>query len=1039
MPSWKKVIISGSNAALNSLTVTNGITGSLFGTSSFALTSSFLNSTTNAFLQNGNSFGTTALLGTNDNQPLAFETNGSTRMFISSSGNVGIGTTSPGTKLHVGIGSGATVDAGYQIVADGSGISGIQVLSGTTQSGRVVFGDSVANNSGMIKYDHSNDSMTFNTSATEKMRISSAGDVGIGTISPTQRLTIDQNVTGVGQGIPATTGTTQNGILRLQPGGEFGESLDIGMNVFTTYAWIQPTNKGNLAINYNLALNPNGGNVGIGTTSPVSGTLHVNGNVWANSYTGSLFGTASWATNATTVLTASNITPAITNAADNRILTANGGGTINGEANLTFNGTNLQLLTGSLTFISQSENPITVSLAPGGGSANIDSYLDVFTGGSRIVRMGNNPFDVTEYSTGLEVTGRVNLRASALATAATQILVFSADPSSTTRGIFTRTPTQLRSDIGAGTGSVTSIATNNGVTGGTITTTGTIGLTGNALSLHNLATNGIVARTAANTVTARTLTGSANQITVTNGDGVSGNPTISLPATITGLTSVTSTGFTGSLSGSASTATTATNATNIAITNDTTTNATYYPIFSSATSGNTAARVDSSTLTYNPSTNTLTTTTFAGALSGNATTATTATTASNSTVTTSATNSNFKIPFANTTVSTTGTYGLLQDSEAVFTYNPSTNTFAVPIVNSTTGVRGGNGSAGTPAFSFSGDNNTGMYNISADTLGFSTAGSERIRIDSTGSVGIGTTSIQGELHVFQAANLGGTTGNSLILQTLQNTGGAGGNNVFIKDYAVRDATGTTWTTWRHHNSIDIDGSHNTPGTNTKTWWERDPNAGIHYFGNSNLTTLTINGASNTIIANNIEVGENTTGIYSDGGDLQIGDWNGNGYSFSMYSNGNLLSGGGSNFTINYLPVTYTNSISTSEVNGEIAYWGGGSVISGSLYYYNSSGNWVETDADAASTATGMLGIARATGTASTVGMLLRGHARFTGNSNYTALTTIGAPIYVSTTPAAFSQTAPTGTGDIVRIIGYVQSAANDQIYFCPDTTWVEIA
>ena len=36
MPSWKKVIISGSSAALNSLTVTNGITGSLFGTASFA-------------------------------------------------------------------------------------------------------------------------------------------------------------------------------------------------------------------------------------------------------------------------------------------------------------------------------------------------------------------------------------------------------------------------------------------------------------------------------------------------------------------------------------------------------------------------------------------------------------------------------------------------------------------------------------------------------------------------------------------------------------------------------------------------------------------------------------------------------------------------------------------------------------------------------------------------------------------------------------------------------------------------------------------
>jgi hypothetical protein len=40
MPSWKKVIISGSDAALNSLTVTNIITGSLFGTASYATSAS---------------------------------------------------------------------------------------------------------------------------------------------------------------------------------------------------------------------------------------------------------------------------------------------------------------------------------------------------------------------------------------------------------------------------------------------------------------------------------------------------------------------------------------------------------------------------------------------------------------------------------------------------------------------------------------------------------------------------------------------------------------------------------------------------------------------------------------------------------------------------------------------------------------------------------------------------------------------------------------------------------------------------------------
>jgi hypothetical protein len=41
MPNWRKVITSGSDASLNSLTVVNGITGSLFGTSSWAVSSSY--------------------------------------------------------------------------------------------------------------------------------------------------------------------------------------------------------------------------------------------------------------------------------------------------------------------------------------------------------------------------------------------------------------------------------------------------------------------------------------------------------------------------------------------------------------------------------------------------------------------------------------------------------------------------------------------------------------------------------------------------------------------------------------------------------------------------------------------------------------------------------------------------------------------------------------------------------------------------------------------------------------------------------------
>lgn len=51
-------------------------------------------------------------------------------------------------------------------------------------------------------------------------------------------------------------------------------------------------------------------------------------------------------------------------------------------------------------------------------------------------------------------------------------------------------------------------------------------------ALAALSTTGVMARTAANTYTMRTVTGTSNEVTVTNGDGVSGNPTISLPATI---------------------------------------------------------------------------------------------------------------------------------------------------------------------------------------------------------------------------------------------------------------------------------------------------------------------------------------------------------------------------------------------------------------------------------------------------------------------------------------------------------------------------
>jgi len=72
-----------------------------------------------AFIQNGNSFGEDAVLGTNDNYNLTFETNSSTAMTIDTSGNVGIGTATPSTfKLQVAGDIGPNANLSYDLGSD---------------------------------------------------------------------------------------------------------------------------------------------------------------------------------------------------------------------------------------------------------------------------------------------------------------------------------------------------------------------------------------------------------------------------------------------------------------------------------------------------------------------------------------------------------------------------------------------------------------------------------------------------------------------------------------------------------------------------------------------------------------------------------------------------------------------------------------------------------------------------------------------------------------------------------------------------------
>jgi hypothetical protein len=100
------------------------------------------------------------------------------------------------------------------------------------------------------------------------------------------------------------------------------------------------------------------------------------------------------------------------------------------------------------------------------------------------------------------------------------------------------TATEMRTAIGAGTGdgTITGVSAGTGLTGGGITGSVSLALVGQALNLFNQTTTGFFVRTGAGSIVARSIavTGS-NAITISNGDGSAGNPTLqmSTPGTLT--------------------------------------------------------------------------------------------------------------------------------------------------------------------------------------------------------------------------------------------------------------------------------------------------------------------------------------------------------------------------------------------------------------------------------------------------------------------------------------------------------------------------
>jgi hypothetical protein len=238
-------------------------------------------------------------------------------LFISTSNNVGIGTTSPTDALSLGSGSiiitnsAATSNAIYfnqNSVYGGFEIEGISSTGSQTLNFGVNTNRGKAWNSSYdglwMRVDTRSLYAGFHffkraaTTATESelMTILPNGNVGVGYDSPQSRMHVQ-----VGDVVPTASGNMATGVIISQASG--GPAMCLGARTTgANYTWIHSAYTNNSGVPSPLVLQPIGGNVGIGTTSPgykldVSGdirgnSLIVNGNgTWT---AGSIYSDSNW-------------------------------------------------------------------------------------------------------------------------------------------------------------------------------------------------------------------------------------------------------------------------------------------------------------------------------------------------------------------------------------------------------------------------------------------------------------------------------------------------------------------------------------------------------------------------------------------------------------------------------------------------------------------------------------------------------------------------------------------------------------------------
>ena len=236
-------------------------------------------------------------------QDTIFFGGGTERVRITSDGNVGIGTDAPVTKLQVNgnltVGPVNTTDQ-YQgiLIVNGKDSSSAETISfvdgrndlGTADSS--IWMAHETDGGSYIRFDTTPAGNRNTDRRTERLRIDSDGNVGIGVSSPTEKLEIDgsviikRNITASNTVLRLGTNGTTDAYLQYENTATNGTGV-LNISTTNTYAEINTKSTRPLVLNADA-----GGNVGIGTTSP-GDKLTVNGTAAANNFKETVF-TITW-------------------------------------------------------------------------------------------------------------------------------------------------------------------------------------------------------------------------------------------------------------------------------------------------------------------------------------------------------------------------------------------------------------------------------------------------------------------------------------------------------------------------------------------------------------------------------------------------------------------------------------------------------------------------------------------------------------------------------------------------------------------------